>query len=45
MRCERAHHEPLPTMAQLDHLIEADGSDQLSLAPKPARSLVTATDA
>ena len=42
LRCERAHHEPLPTMAELDRLIRASGPDQLGLAPQLAQGCLTA---
>jgi sugar/nucleoside kinase (ribokinase family) len=44
LRCERAHHEPLPTMAELNYLIRSSGHTRPGLVPTSSRSLAAATE-
>jgi len=44
LRCERAHHEPLPTMAELNYLIRPSGHTRPGLVPTSSRSLAAATE-
>ena len=45
LRCERAHHEPLPTMTELNHLIRPSGHARPPLVPTSPRPLAAATEA
>ena len=44
LRCERAHHEPLPTMAELNYLIRPSGPTRPGLVPTSSRPLAAATE-
>ena len=44
LRCERAHHEPLPTMAELNYLIRPSGHTRPGLVPESSRSLAADTE-